>query len=121
MIYYKITSGYMINKLNDNFGRFDYKTTRTFYYKNKIIGFADYFIIDKDLFLKNLRVVECRKKYGTLIIHYLFDNLHIASLTGYSINQDTKAFWEALGANFKGLTPNGFIIAKNNLICTKDI
>lgn len=115
MIHHKLTTSDTIDILNEIYGRFDLNTTRTFYKGSDIIGFADYFIVDKKLFLKNLRVTKSRTKFGSLIIVYLFDSLCINAIHGYSINAITDCFWMSLGATFYKTEKDSFILYRDNM------
>lgn len=115
MIHFELSTSDIIEVLNKRYGRFDFNTTRTFYRDSTIIGFADYFIVDEILYLKNFRVTKRRKRFGSLIIHYLFNNLKIKAIHGYSLNIIANSFWISLGATFPKTSKDSFIIYKDNI------
>ena len=115
MLRFEMATEDIIDSLNGNDRRFDLGTTSVFYSNDKVIGHADYFIIENILFLKNIETITLRKGFGKSIIKYLFDSLKIEKIHGYFINETSEYFWKSLNATFEQSEIKGkFILEREN-------
>jgi len=111
----RLAREHIIDELNSNGRRFDLGTTRVFYdYNNRIIGYLDYFIVGRCLFIKNILVTARRQGYGKEIIKFLFDNLEIENINGYFIDEISYRFWKSLNATFEKDDSEKFMLSRDN-------